>query len=115
MPAIEHPSSEADWREMRAICVEPSARPVPEERREAFGRLWIGPYERWARDWAYVARDEGRVVGYLTGCRATATFLLMSGLFGPRPSLGANLKFPKSLLARLLRSYPAHLHVYVRE
>lgn len=99
---------------MRAICVETSARPVPEERRAAFGRLWIDPYRRWAPRWAYVAREEGRVVGYLTGCRSTASFLLKSGLLGPRPSLGANLKFPKRLLARLLRRYPAHLHVNVR-
>lgn len=115
MPSIERPSSDADWREMRAICVETSARPVPAEGREAFGRLWIGPYERWARRWAYVAREEGRVVGYLTGCVSTAGFLALSGLLGPRPSLGANLKFPKRLLARLLRRYPAHLHVNVRE
>ena len=115
MPSIERPTSEGDWAEMRAICVETSARPVPEERREAFGRLWIGPYQRWAPGWAYVAREEGRVVGYLTGCRSTASFLLKSGLLGPRPSLGANLKFPKPLLARLMHLYPAHLHVNVRE
>ncbi len=100
---------------MRDICVETSARPVPPENREAFGRLWIGPYERWAAGSAYVARDGGRVVGYLTGCVGTTAFLLKSGLFGPRPSLGANLLFPKSLLARILWSYPAHLHVNVRE
>ncbi len=115
MAAIEKPASESDWAEMRAICVETSARPVPPERRDAFGRLWIDPYRRWAPGCAYVARDEGRVVGYLTGCAATASFLVLSGLFGPRPSLGANLRFPKSLLLRLLRRYPAHLHVNVRE
>lgn len=100
---------------MRAICVETSARPVPEDRRVAFGRLWIDPYRRWAPGWAYVAREQGAVVGYLTGCASTAPFLFMSGLLGPRPSLGANLRFPKALLARLLRRYPAHLHVNVRE
>lgn len=100
---------------MRAICVETSARPVPPERRDAFGRLWIDPYRRWAPDWAYVAREDGRVVGYLTGCASTSTFLLLSGLLGPRPSVGVNLRFPKFLLARLLRRYPAHLHVNVRE
>lgn len=88
---------------MRAICVETSARPVPEERRAAFGRLWIDPYRRWAPGWACVARER------------EASFLFLSGLLGPRPSLGANLLFPKTLLARLLRRYPAHLHVNVRE
>lgn len=115
MPGIERASSEADWEEMRAICAETSARPVPEERRAAFGRLWIDPYRRWAPEWAYVARDGGEVVGYLTGCVSTAPFLLRSGLLGPRPSLGANLRFPKALLVHLLRRYPAHLHVNVRE
>lgn len=100
---------------MRAICAETSARPVPEGERAAFGRLWIEPYRRWAPRWAYVAREGGDVVGYLTGCVATASFLFWSGLLGPRPVLGANLRFPKSLLVRLLARYPAHLHVNVRE
>ena len=100
---------------MRAICVETSARPVPEERRDAFGRLWIDPYCRWAPGWAYVAREGNGVVGYLTGCASTVSFLFLSGLLGPRPNLGANLLFSKSLLARLLWRYPAHLHVNVRE
>lgn len=100
---------------MRAICVETAARPVPPDRREAFGRLWIDPYRRWSAGWAYAARQDGRVVGYLTGCVSTAAFLFWSGLLGPRPSLGANLRFPKSLLARLLVRFPAHLHVNVRE
>lgn len=116
MVSIERPSSEADWEQMRAICTETSARPVPEESRAAFGRLWIDPYRRWAPGWAYVARGrDGGVVGYLTGCVSTATFLILSGLLGPRPILGANLRFPKTLLARLLWRYPAHLHVNVRE
>lgn len=100
---------------MRAICVETAARPVPVERHDAFGRLWIDPYRRWTPERAYVAREGGRVVGYLTGCGSTASFLFWSGLLGPRPALGANLLFPKTLLARLLWSYPAHLHVNVRE
>ena len=112
--SIERASSEADWERMRAICVETSARPVAEERRAAFGRSWIDPYRRWAPRWAYVAREECDVVGYLTGCASTASFLFLSGLAGPRPVLGANLRFPKSLLARLLWRYPAHLHVNVR-
>ena len=115
MVSIGRPSSEADWQEMRAICGETSARPVPEGSRIAFGRLWIDPYHRWARGWAYVARERDGVVGYLTGCASTAPFLFLSGLLGPRPSLGANLRFPKILLARLLWRYPAHLHVNVRE
>lgn len=100
---------------MRDICVETSARPVPEDGRDAFGRLWIDPYRRWAPGWAYVAREGGQAVGYLTGCAGTASFLTLSGLFGPRPSLAANLRFSTALLARLLRRYPAHLHVNVRE
>ena len=115
MASIERPSSEADWEQMRAICVETSARPVPAENRVAFGRLWIDPYRRWAPGWAYVARERDEVVGYLTGCASTVSFLFWSGLLGPRPTIGANLRFPKTLFVRLLWCYPAHLHVNVRE
>ncbi len=112
---VDKPRGAQDWAQMREICCETAARPIAPEARDAFGRLWLGPYERWAPEWAYVARDGARVVGYLTGCASSARFFLLSGLLGPRPSLGANLKFPWTLLARLLVKYPAHLHVNVRE
>ncbi len=92
---------------MRDICVETAGRPVDPRR-------WIDPYERFAPEWTYVARDGGRVVGYLTGCASTAAFLAKSLPFGPRVPFGATARFPKSLLLRLLISYPAHLHVNVR-
>lgn len=100
---------------MRALCCETSARPVPPGEREAFGSRWIGPYERWAPRWAYVARADESVVGYLTGCPSTARFYAAAGLFGPRPALGAAARFPLSLKLLLLRRYPAHLHVNVRQ
>jgi hypothetical protein len=113
--AFDKPRSAADWAAMREICCDTAARPVPPGERDAFGRLWIDPYERWAPEWAYVARAEGKVVGYLTGCRSSVPFFAKAFAFGPRPKLGANLRFPASLLARLARGYPAHLHVNVRE
>lgn len=113
--SLDQPRSAADWAQMRAVCAETSARPVPPEERDAFGRLWIEPYRRWAPRWAYVARSaDGSVAGYLTGCRSSAAFFALSGLLGPRPRLGANLRFPPGLLLRLLLRYPAHLHVNVR-
>lgn len=112
---IDRAGTSAEWDEMRAICVETAARPVPAGESGAFGRRWIDPYERWAREWAYVARADGRVVGYLTGCASTAAFLAKTSLFGPRVPLGANARFPKALLLRLLLDFPAHLHVNVRE
>lgn len=114
-PALDRPRSPGDWAEMRAICAETAARPVPEAERDAFGRRWIGPYERWAPEWAYVARQDGRVVGYLTGCRSTAAFYARAFLFGPRPALGAAARFPLAVQLHLLARYPAHLHVNVRE
>ena len=114
-PVVERPLSEGDWAEMRAICAETAARPVPEAERDAFGRRWIGPYERWAPGWAYVARQDGRVVGYLTGCRSTAAFYAKAALLGPRPALGAAARFPLAIQLRLLARYPAHLHVNVQE
>lgn len=116
MPAeLDHPRSEADWAAMREICCQTAARPIPPAERDAFGRLWLDPYERWAPEWAYVARAEGRVVGYLTGCRSSLAFFAKSLVLGPRPKLGNNLRFPAALLARLALRYPAHLHVNVRE
>lgn len=112
---LDQPRSEADWAAMREICCQTAARPIPAAEREAFGRLWIGPYERWAPRWAYVAREEARVVGYLTGCRSSLGFFAKSLLLGPRPKLGNNLRFPSSLLAGLALRYPAHLHVNVLE
>ncbi len=114
-PVIAAPEGPRDWAEMRAICAETAGRPVPPREADAFGRKWIGPYERWAPRWAYVARDEGRVVGYLTGCPSSARFYAASALLGPRPALGAAARFPLALQLRLLRRYPAHLHVNVRE
>lgn len=101
---------------MREICCDTAARPVPPAERQAFGRLWIDPYERWAPEWAYVARaPDGRVAGYLTGCRSSARFFALAAWLGPRPKLANNLRFSPSLLWSLLRRYPAHLHVNVRE
>lgn len=113
MITIDKPRTSDDWAGMREICCETAARPIPPEEREAFGRVWIGPYERWEPRWAYVAREGAQVVGYLTGCPSTARFLVLTGLFGPRSRLGNNLRFPPALLLRLLWTYPAHLHVNV--
>ncbi len=113
-PILDRPKSPDDWSQLREICVETAAREVAPGQREAFGRLWIDPYRRWAPGWAYVARRDGRVAGYLTGCASSARFYAASLAFGPRPRLGSNLRFPAALLARLLWSYPAHLHVNVR-
>src|SRR5579883_587616 len=115
MITIDRMRTAEDWARMRRICCETAPRPIPPSEREAFGRLWVDPYERWAPRWAYVAREGGEVVGYLTGCASSARFLALTALLGPRPKLGNNLRFPASLLLRLLRSYPAHLHVNVRE
>lgn len=112
---LDKPRSPADWAAMREICWKTAARAVPPEDRDAFGRRWLAPYERWAPEWSYVAREGGEVVGYLTGCAFTARFLALSALAGPRVPLGASLRFPAAVLWRLLARYPAHLHVNVLE
>ena len=111
---IDRPSTPQDWAAIREICVETSPRPVPPDEREAFGERWIGPYERWEKDWAYAARADGKVVGYLTGCASSLRFSARL-LWAPRPLVGPNKLFPLSLTPRLWREYPAHLHVNVRE
>jgi GNAT superfamily N-acetyltransferase len=140
---IRNARSESDWARARAICVATGAagKPVTATRAPFFGEFWVGPYQRLLPEWTYVAEDEGRVVGYLTGCPDTSAFersklgrfalpLLVKVLvrryaptgdtrrfvrrtFGLDPE--PNDLFPRELRARLASDYPAHLHINVEE
>lgn len=136
--------SPEDWVQIREICCLTGAagKPVePASRWPFFGELWIGPYQKLLPEWTLVARAEGRVVGYLTGCPASAPFSLRKLLFHrvplaagallgrwgetedvrrflhPDESVRRNLalRFGGRLCARLFSRYPAHLHINVRD
>ena len=138
---LGHPGSAADWERIREICCETGAAgPVP-GRRPFFGELWVGPYQKLNPEWTFVARSEGKVIGYLTGCPSTAPFyvrrffrhrlpLFAAALLGrwgstedtrrflfPLEGVRRNfaLRFGPRLYARLMRRYPAHLHINLTE
>lgn len=139
---IERAQSHADWREIRRLCclTGASGGPVlPESRWDFFGELWVGPYERLAPEWAFVARDDARgsVVGYLTGCADSRRFTrlkrllltprLWAGLARGRWEWNADTRrflrrslgfergpeqsFSSALHAVLESQFPAHLHI----
>lgn len=141
---IDHPRTPEDWQAVRDICCETGAsgKPIePRSRRPFFAELWIGPYQKQLPEWTFVARAEGRVVGYLTGCPDSRGFavrrllfhrlpLLVSVLFGewgftedvrrflhPAELFQRNMavRFGQKLYRRLLARHPAHLHINVRE
>lgn len=135
--------SRQEWEQVREICCETgdAGKPIDKRRDPFFAEFWIGPYQRLLPEWTFVARSQGRVIGYLTGCPASGTFavrrfllhripLFIAVLFGrwggtedtrrylhpigaARRNLG--LRFGLKLYGRLLTAYPSHLHINVRE
>lgn len=113
--------------------------PISTERWQLFARIWIEPYRVLMPEWSYVALADRRVVGYLTGCPDTAAFerrhfvrctlpLLGQIVFGRyrgdaygtrfarqaiRLEKSAVRSFPRPIRRRLLRQFPAHLHMNV--
>lgn len=134
-----------DWKFIRDLCCKTgnAGAPIAVERWKFFAQQWIGPYERLARDWAYVASGErGEKLGYLTGCPDTSAFepkrrylhdlplFVKSRVLGfyrrngdverfERRFLGRELgpeqSFDPEILSRMKREYPAHLHMNVEE
>jgi GNAT superfamily N-acetyltransferase len=131
----------ADWQAVRSLCCRTGngGDPIDPARWPLFAELWIGPYQRLAPDWTYVAEGEGRVLGYLTGCPDTAAFRrgrrvrVMPPLLiaiacrryawdvdarrTVRLALGLRRAAESRLAARLpgglLGTHPAHLHMNV--
>jgi GNAT superfamily N-acetyltransferase len=131
----------AEWQAVRTLCCETgdAGNPIDPLRWPLFADLWIGPYQRLAADWTYVAEADGRIVGYLTGCPDTAAFrharrfrvtlpLLIGialGRYGWTPDArrtvrlvlrlgrGVESRLAPSLPAGFGHTYPAHLHMNV--
>lgn len=135
--------SREEWEQVREICCETGAagKPIDKGREPFFAEFWIGPYQRLLPEWTFVARSQDRVIGYLTGCPATASFairrfmlhripLFIAILFGrwgwtedtrrylhPMGAARRNLalRFGLKICGRLMTEYTSHLHVNVRE
>jgi GNAT superfamily N-acetyltransferase len=131
----------ADWAAVRELCCRTgdAGEPIARARWPLFAELWVGPYQRLAPAWTYVAEADGGIVGYLTGCPDTAAFrraqrlrvtlpLLLriaSGRFAWtadarrlvrlvfRRTRGVEDRLATVLPPGLLRSHPAHLHMNV--
>jgi GNAT superfamily N-acetyltransferase len=131
----------ADWQAVRTLCCQTGngGNPIDPVRWPLFADLWIGPYQRLAPAWTYVAESDGRIVGYLTGCPDTAAFrrarrfrvtlpLLLGiavGRYGWTPDArrtvrlalrlgrGVESRLAPSLPARFAHTHPAHLHMNV--
>src|SRR5262249_24842462 len=126
---------------VRTLCCQTGNRgnPIDPVRWPLFADLWIGPYQRLVPQWTYVAEDESRIVGYLTGCPDSAAFrrarryrvtlpLLIGialGRSGGPPAAGATVRLAfrlgrggesrlaPQLPAGFAHTHPAHLHMNV--
>lgn len=131
----------ADWQAVRSLCCRTgdNGNPIDHARWPLFAALWVGPYQRLAPGWTYVAERAGRVVGYLTGCPDTAAFRrarrfrvtlpLLLGIAVRRYAWTADARRLARLVLRRVRgvearlgpalppdfgrAYPAHLHMNV--
>ncbi len=138
---IRRAASGPDWDAIRTLCclTGEAGDPVDAARWPLFAELWIGPYQRLAPTWTYVAELGGRVAGYLTGCPDTRAFerarrsrvtvpLLLRLALGRYPWNADARRFVRRALGlgrpaearlaevqgpALLDRFPAHLHMNV--
>ncbi|HUJ11502.1 MAG TPA: GNAT family N-acetyltransferase [Verrucomicrobiae bacterium] len=134
------PYQPQDRSTLRQICCDTADAGQPVERffpdREVIADLLTNYYTQYEPEFAYVAENNGGVVGYLTGCLDTRRFKramawqIVPAVFGKalfrgvlwhpqavrfvRANLGIWLK-GEFRNAEILREYPAHLHVNIRE
>ena len=140
MIEFRRPTSPGDWARLREICCEAAyggAGLEDRSRREFFGRMWVGPYERLLPEWTTAAWDNGRIVGYLNGCPETISFerrrrflhdwplaaRVLAGRFSFNQDTRSFLRrafgletapaqrFSPRVRGILRERYPAHLHI----
>lgn len=100
---IVRPESGNDWLRIDEICcLNGNA-----NRSQAFSKKWIEPYRTHFSEWAYIAKNDDQVVGYLTGCPRSEN---LSKDFFETEFRSLNL-FSKESIEKVMADYPAHLHV----
>lgn len=130
-----------DWKRIRELCclTGNSGDPIEKARWPFFAEHWVGPYQNLLPQWTLVSEREGSVQGYLTACPDTARFdrskllrftlplLARVALWRFQPSndtrrfvrralgldQGPEESFPAEIRTKLLKDYPAHLHMNV--
>ena len=122
-----------DRAAVRAICCDTADAGAPIDRhfpdREVFADVLTRYYTDFAPAASWVAEENGKVVGYLTGCLDTRQFLrTMAWRIVPAALVKAvahgslwhrfvrqNLRRPASQRRQLMKEFPAHLHLNLRE
>lgn len=101
-----------DWEAVAAICADTGAQgePVGDDERTEFAERWVGPYRRLRPDWTFVAVEEGRLVGYLTGSPDTLAFEEERRRAFAHWT-DAREFFPMDFRLDLWARHPAHLHM----
>ena len=131
-PIIVRRYEPRDRAVVREICCDTADHGEPVEHffsdREVFADVLTRYYTDFAPTTTWVAEQDGRVVGYLTGCFATQQFLrTMATRIVPAALVKAvvrgslwhrfvrlNLRLPTSQRRQLLANYPAHFHLNLR-
>ncbi len=102
-----------DWAAIAGLCADtglPGGEPVDPSERVEFGERWVGPYRELRPDWTFVAVEDGRVVGYLTGSPDTAPFESERRAAFPA-WIDAREWFGADFLRDFWTAHPAHLHM----
>ncbi len=103
-----------DWPAIAGICADTGRQgnPVDDGEREAFAEHWVGPYRDLRPDWTFVAVENGKVIGYLTGCPDTMAFEKERRARKPLPD--SREFFTPAVRVKLWNEHPAHLHMNVQ-
>jgi len=131
-PIIVRRYEPRDRAAVREICCETADAGEPVDRffpdREVFADVLTRYYTDFAPATTWVAEQNARVIGYLTGCLDTRQFMrtmalrvvpaglvkaLVHGSLWHR-FVRQNLRLPASQRRQLLADYPAHLHLNLR-
>lgn len=140
MSVVIRPYQLLDRPAIRQICADTADRGKPVENffsdREVFADLMTCYYTDFEPQSVWVAEIDGRVIGYLSGCRDSRRYLrLMAGLIAPRALLRAifrgvflrkkTYRFIQAMLKSCMlgglkrelsfNKYPAHLHIDIKE
>ena len=131
-PILVRPYEPRDRAAVREICCDTADQGEPVEHfftdRPVFADVLTRYYTDFTPATVWVAEQEGRVVGYLTGCLDTRRFLrTMATRILPAALLKAlvhgslwqrlvrqNLRIPTSHRQQFAAEYPAHFHLNLR-